>query len=208
MEPSFASEFPNDNPELGSGADWVCTSPLSHACPVKRPLIYVTPCLIMPEGSVPPPGVVGLRPACAATAVSPEPATESDGFDAFVAALVEISLAAGATRSAALLPALLEEGRVRLEALPEETLETLRVRSILAREGSEVTAAFAAVSRAWREVLRGTSNDLSACGASTLDSWAADLLCALSGAPVSRASDYRRELRRRGIAAFGLLAAA
>jgi hypothetical protein len=55
-------------------------------------------------------------------------------------------------------------------------------------------------------VVRGKTTDLGACGAATLDTWAADLICALAGAPRSRAGDYRRELRRRGVAAFGLIA--
>ncbi len=61
--------------------------------------------------------------------------------------------------------------------------------------------------QAWRAILRGESDDYAACGASTLDEWAAATLARLIGVP-SRAGELRRELRSRGVVAFGLLQAA
>ncbi len=231
MDTSLASEFPHDNPKLGSGAAWVCTSPRGRALALRRTLVRVTPCLVMPEGAALPPGVV-LAPAPEPPAVAepsvpvlappavavvplpsltalaePAKAQEVDAFAAFVRALVDSSLASGATRAAAVIASLLEEGNLTAGALPDETIEVLRKRGVLAKQGFSVSETFAATSRAWREVLRGTKNDLSECGASTLDSWAAELLCALAAEPKTRAGDHRRELRRRGVAAFGLLAA-
>ena len=60
---------------------------------------------------------------------------------------------------------------------------------------------------AWRSILLGTSDDFGACGAAMLDEWAADLVARLLGAP-SRATALRRDLRSRGVAAFGLVEAA
>jgi hypothetical protein len=57
-------------------------------------------------------------------------------------------------------------------------------------------------------VLDGSSADLSACGSTTLDVWGAELLDALLSIPRERADDLRRALRQRGVAAFGMLAAA
>jgi len=63
---------------------------------------------------------------------------------------------------------------------------------------------FASTSTAWQSVLRGESGDLSACGESTLDNWTADLIARLVANP-DQAPTIRRDLRRRGIAAFGML---
>jgi hypothetical protein len=58
--------------------------------------------------------------------------------------------------------------------------------------------------RAWRAILLGESDDFAACGSKTLDEWAADLI-AQSLATPSKADLVRRELRSRGVAAFGLV---
>ena len=59
---------------------------------------------------------------------------------------------------------------------------------------------------AWQGILRGESEDFSLCGG-TLDEWTANVLARLLG-NAGRADGIRRELRRRGIAAFGLVSAA
>jgi len=73
--------------------------------------------------------------------------------------------------------------------------------------GLSASAAFNTTATAWRRVLRNESNDFSACGTSTLDAWAADLLKAFGVGKDGRV-DVRRELRRRGVAAFGMILAA
>ena len=60
-----------------------------------------------------------------------------------------------------------------------------------------------AVAQAWAGILRGTSEDWDAVGGSMLDEWAADTLARVTGAD---AQMLKRELRARGIAAFGLAA--
>jgi hypothetical protein len=58
---------------------------------------------------------------------------------------------------------------------------------------------------AWQGVLRGESEDFGACGGAMLDEWCAGLLARMMGA-ASRVEGLRRELRGRGVAAFGLVA--
>ena len=60
---------------------------------------------------------------------------------------------------------------------------------------------------AWRAVLRGEVDDISTCGAAMLDEWAADVVSQALGAP-GKATQLRRELRSRGVCAFGLVEAA
>jgi hypothetical protein len=69
----------------------------------------------------------------------------------------------------------------------------------------EPTLAIDPMARAWRAMLRGESDDFP--GTAPLDEWAADTLARLMGAP-SRAAQLRRELRARGVAAFGIVEAA
>jgi hypothetical protein len=120
-----------------------------------------------------------------------EPARSA--FDGFIEALVAVLLASGATRAAAALPVWLRSGRIEA---PLADLPLLRSDEL----GTTLEA--------WRAVLAGTSGDLSACGASTLDRWAAELLAIVLGAPPARVEELRRDLRRRGVAAFGMLDAA
>ncbi len=57
---------------------------------------------------------------------------------------------------------------------------------------------------AWQAILRGDSEDFGACGGSSLDEWSAGAVARAMG-EMSRADGLRRELRRRGVAAFGLV---
>ena len=56
---------------------------------------------------------------------------------------------------------------------------------------------------AWQGILRGESEDFALCTA--LDEWAADVVARVMGSP-ARTEGIRRELRRLGVAAFGLVA--
>ena len=76
--------------------------------------------------------------------------------------------------------------------------------------GIRRSSGFTAKVLAWQGILRGESEDfaLSDGGAlEPLDEWAADVLARVLGAP-ARTDGIRRELRRRGVAAFGLVASA
>lgn len=149
------------------------------------------------------PSVRKVGPAAEAPAAKP-----TDAYSAFVSALVAVALGAGATRAAATMPALFESGPIDFAAFPDDVQSAL-VRSHVAERGDTglaVHPTFAATAGAWRGVLRGESNDLSACGTSTLDDWGVDVLRAFG---VGRdGKDVRRELRGHGVAAFGMRVAA
>jgi hypothetical protein len=140
--------------------------------------------------------------------LQPEPDLSMDaGFGHFESTLVAALLAQGATRSAALVPKLL-----RLEPLPADGLGkdvqlTLQSRGYL--DGSaRYSSKFRELCGAWSAVLRGASQDFAACGTTTLDRFGAELLAALLAVPATRADELRRDLRKAGIAAFGVLQAA
>jgi len=138
--------------------------------------------------------------------VTSEP-TVPDAYSAFVAALVAVALDAGATRAAASLPALLESGSLDVHAFTDDVQRALLSANVLERRADQLVpkSSFLETAKAWRQVLRGEINDLSACGTTTLDAWSADLLRAFG---VGQGKDVRRELRFRGVAAFGMLLAA
>ncbi len=141
------------------------------------------------------------------TGLEAETEMEAVAFAHFEGALVAALLSQGATRSAALLPRIL-----RLESLPADSLAknvelTLQSRGYL--DGSaRYSQKFRDLCSAWTAVLRGASQDFAACGTTTLDRFGAELLTALLAVPTTRADDLRRELRKAGVAAFGVLAAA
>jgi hypothetical protein len=141
---------------------------------------------------------------------NPQPAASApqavDSFSDFVRAMVRVALTQNGSRAAAVLPGLLEHCTLASSALPEDTWRILEKRGIA--QGHTLTLDFVATATAWRDVLRGESSDLGACGQNTLDRWAAELLAALLSVPTQRAEDLRRDLRRSGVAAFGMLAAA
>lgn len=122
-------------------------------------------------------------PAPLMDVAAPRIADDDDDYARLSQLLIETALLAGATRAAALVSGILSGERVAAEH-----------------------RALAETAHAWRAVLCG-SGDLGACGDDPLDEWAAHLLATLMGAPERRA-ELRRELRGRGVAAFGLVARA
>lgn len=102
------------------------------------------------------------------------------------------------------------EGVARDAQAGEPALASLRV--VLGRQRVDDTTpdewlALREQASAWQGILRGESEDFSACGASALDEWAATVIARTLG-EAGRTADLRRELRRRGVAAFGLVEAA
>ena len=138
----------------------------------------------------------GLTPP---TAIAPPP--PDDPWVVFVSTLADAAIGAGSPHVASVLPALLVEGL--LPPLPADVLKALAEANVV--RGDEVDPLFLVKTRAWIGILRGTSDDFGACGNAMLDEWGADLLARLLGAP-SRAEALKRDLRSRGIAAFGLAA--
>ena len=228
-----AAEFPNDNPELHDGTLWICLEVCSAPRPLRVPRPTAYDALIAPPsaelGAVVPPvpaasvsvgaPVIGLAPPVElASLVPPIEASvelvaarpglakalpESDPFQRFVQAMVDVAKAAGGSRAAAILPALLERGTTRPDALDPPALDALGRRGLWV--GRQPSPRFVATLAAFRETLRGESADLAICGEYTLDRWAAELLAALLGWSSGRAEELRRPLRRSGVAAFGML---
>src|SRR5690606_12004667 len=97
----------------------------------------------------------------------------ADQFASFVSALSGIAMAAGHSRAAAVLPRLLAGKLVDCSALPDEVIDCLSRQNIAHPRGScvEPSPEFIASSAAWGELLRGQSEDMSAC-AETLDHFA------------------------------------
>ena len=215
-----ASEFPNDNPELHDGIVWSCPEPCARPLPTLR--------LRATEGALPKvlgpawaersatvvretPAVAHELRVVAEARVAAEghdaPAAPQGPFERFVATVARVALSRGATRAAAAVTALLTAGRLARDGSDPALLDELERRRILG-SASQVTPEFAAATNAWRAVLEGTGGDLSGCGSATLDGWAAELLAAVMNAPRGDAGELKRELRRSGVAAFGLLAVA
>ncbi len=108
-----------------------------------------------------------------------------DPFQTFVRTLIEVALAAGAPAS--------------IDALVTANLLARGEAGMVTRSESLLTTA-----QAWRATLRGEDADLSAC-TTMLDEWSASLIAELAGIPSQREA-VRRDLRARGVAAFGMAA--
>jgi hypothetical protein len=134
---------------------------------------------------------------------------EDDPFRTFIQTLVEVAVEAGLDRAAAILPALLDEGRVMPGVLPDSVTDALLTNGTLSSTEAGLVGgeSFRRTSAAWRAILRGDSEDFSSCGSRMLDEWAADLVACLVLAP-AKTEGLRRQLRTRGVAAFGLVLAA
>jgi hypothetical protein len=218
--PSLASEFPNDNAEISSGTIWIHTDLTG---PPTAELVSFEPVpsesfVLYFDDDVSVDGPIELEasssgeltvtitvPAESEVPSAVEP--EAPAFAHFERALTATLLARGATRAAALVPRL-----IRLEPLPAECASsdvrlTLQSRGYLDGNG-RYSPKYRDLCGAWSALLQGSSQDFSACGTTTLDRFGADLLAALLTVPATRAEELRRELRKAGVAAFGVLEAA
>jgi hypothetical protein len=135
-------------------------------------------------------------------------AEPDDAFAVFTRILEDVLLAEGGTPQAALLlRALLGESRLEGRSAPpaaEEALVTGKLATTGMR-GLTRTPELGAQVVAWQSLLRGETEEVGASVTQTLDEWAANLVSRAMGAP-NRMPALKRELRGRGIAAFGLVA--
>jgi len=135
------------------------------------------------------------------------PPAPPDLFHVYVRTLVEVALAAGAPgRVVEVLPAMLGLTRLEARALDDAAIDALVAADLLARTESGAvvrSASLTAAAQAWRSTLLGEEADFSAC-TSMLDEWSAQLVATLAGTPAQKEA-LRRELRARGVAAFGML---
>ncbi len=214
-----AAEFPHDNPLFDRCALWDASA-LEFALPAPEPTIEVVTQVVAEAACESEPAVDVAQPVEldaapeAETAAETETVTvdtssdslEPDPIAAFVTAVTEVALAHGPADAAGHIESLFTFGTLDPEALSETAQAALFEGKILVRtdEGVRPTESFAMTRMAWQSILRGESGDLSACGDSTLDTWTADLVARLIAHP-DKAQTIRRDLRRRGIAAFGML---
>jgi hypothetical protein len=137
----------------------------------------------------------------------------ADPFAQLVAALEDVARALGAgDEGVACLDALFGRSRIEAIAAGDRAVEALVAGGVIARGARGLTRSgpFTAKVLAWQGILRGESEDFALPDGGALeplDEWAADLLMRVVGPP-ARADGIRRDLRRRGIAAFGLVAEA
>jgi hypothetical protein len=219
------AEFPNDNPALHEGAIWTCagvTAPVTcetraGEAPTMQDVAEV-PAVVAepPTEPTPPVCAVDDEPPPEAALVEDEgegegedieivaelpledvlyesvppadatPPTTDDPYVALVRVLEQVALDAGASEAAVVtLRAVL--GQLRIEPGAPADHQRMRAEAL-----------------AWQGILRGESEDFAACGVSMLDEWSALLVATLLGAP-GRADTLKRELRRKGVAAFGLV---
>lgn len=147
----------------------------------------------------------GAEPAPSVAALRAAP--EAGPFAVFVGVLGDLLLEHGAVRARATLWPLFAGEDFDTRGLDEAALQSLSAFCVGDGARARATAGFLATVRAWRGSMEGGGHDLSACGDKTLDRFAAEICAALLGAP-ARAEELRLKLRRRGVAAFGLLSAA
>jgi hypothetical protein len=152
-------------------------------------------------------------PAMSEAAESVTAPALADEFAKLTSALRDVARSLGADDAAiACLDALF--GHTRLDAIApgERAAEALLAGGVIARtaRGIARSGGFTAQVVAWQGILRGESEDFSLADGGALDpldEWAADVVARVLGPP-ARVDGIRRELRRRGIAAFGIVAAA
>ncbi len=129
-----------------------------------------------------------------------------DLFSLFVRTLVDVALGAGAApRAAQAISGMLGVTRLDVHALDADLVGALVAGDLLARtESGAVTRSESLVANAhaWRATLLGEETEFSV--SSMLDEWSAHIVATLLAAPLQKEA-VRRELRARGIAAFGML---
>jgi hypothetical protein len=184
-----AAEFPHENTLIDRGALWIG----SALCAEDR----VEPA-IAADVPAPPAPLAEPRPLRVETC--------DERVETFVRAMADVARAHGPAETAAHVESLFKFGMpAPLELSPSARASLLDGNILEATEGGvHATAWFARTSSAWQSMLRGEGGNLAECGESTLDGFTADLIASLVAKP-SMASTFRRELRRRGIAAFGML---
>jgi hypothetical protein len=206
--PTFAAEFPNDNSELHAGTIWMC----EEVCGPAEPHLPETRAVVLDAGR-----------ADWDTAPDEDEPIEIVEESIVLEGPIELVPApreSGVLARAGDAPNEKETGReARLVSTPPppikdpfeaflQTLSDVACESGQTFAASEIGAALAddPVAAAWRAILNGESEDFSLC-AVPLDEWASLVLARVLSAP-HKAASLRRELRSRGVAAFGLVEAA
>jgi hypothetical protein len=206
------SEFPNDNPALHLGSTWVVLamgSAPSCELPVDGAEVRAAPAAVAVWEETN--DASGDQDSDPDDDAEPIEIVDDLGFGE-VEGEIESMLTIGAEHAQAPVDeAVAADPFLTLVTVVKDVARTFgadasgaaQLDSILGIGSSDEPVAPQAV--AWRGILRGESEDYEACGSASLDEWAADVVAQVLGAAV-RADGIRRELRRRGVAAFGLVA--
>jgi hypothetical protein len=222
---AFSAEFPNDNSALHFGTIWMCVDVCGRA------EAHLHEAALPAEMEALPPEVEDEGAEEAAEPIEIVESIELEGPIEIVPAPLESSVVASlpdreddlsveTTQCATELETKIEaENVTRLVSTPPppikdpfeaflQTLSDVACDSGQTFAASEIAAALAgdAVALAWRAILNGEGEDFSLCG-TPLDEWASGVLAKILSAP-HKAAQLRRELRARGVAAFGLVEAA
>jgi hypothetical protein len=186
------SEFPNDNQDLhdGHAAPWYAADEDETGLDLIEIVDELT-FDVDPEDE-------------------PAPAQPRDPFLSFACVLEQAARSfGGAEESVALLRAML--GITRMEGVSAEAsaLAALVGAGLASRASDGIARSdeFTRQAVAWQDILREKSDDFAATGGAPLDAWASSLVALVLGG-THQPDTVRRELRRCGVAAFGLVAAA
>lgn len=222
---SLAAEFPNDNPDLHDGTIWVCLdvigAPVAERRFVPPPPVQAEPA---PAPEPPPARESGIFMTFSSLADDRAEEEEEEDEEILVEELgpLEDAILEVAVNEAAVIEV---EPIVAVEPAPPPapaitiappapddawvvfvgTLVDIAIAHGATAAAAELPRMLEGekIAQAWAAILRGTSEDWDAIGGSMLDEWAADTLARAIGAD---AQMLKRELRARGVAAFGLAA--
>ena len=203
------SEAPEDSRPKAGRKRTTILAPAEDASLSSTPKEEAAPQVVAETPATPPLAVEAAGPELSGR-VEPIPApstSRSDTpIDSFLRAVAEVATAHGPAESAAHVECLFKFGTPAPLDLDPNARAALLDGNILEADerGVHVTAWFSTTSSAWQKMLRGESGDLGVCGDATLDGWTADLVARVIAKP-TLVSAIRRDLRRRGIAAFGML---
>jgi hypothetical protein len=186
----------NDTPAKEPPTAPAKTPPIEEP-PAKKPGVEEPPAKTPP---VEDPEVVTPRMA------ADESKPNVEGFAVLVRAMSLVATAAGVAVAEACFFDLLVVGKTPLASLPEATVAGLVEAGYASVSESTlfISDAALATAGAWRAILRDEAVDFAVCGSRMLDEWAADFVARVVGTP-QKTEILRRELRRHGVAAFGLL---
>jgi hypothetical protein len=223
------AEFPNDNPVLHGGAIWFCAQvvgPAVFEAPEAPERVQAADLAMLEapvEGMTPDPRTDPAPPVLEAEdpgddieivedlaldGFVDEPVAGAPGEEAAPQAAppASTSTAAPAEEPFGVLARLMDEV-ARAAGADDAALAALRTmtgRERLPHDAPGEQARLRAQAAAWQAVLRGESEDFGACGGGALDEWSALVVASALG-EAAKTDGLRRELRRRGVAAFGLI---
>lgn len=212
-------EFPTDNPELFTARPpsvfprapaLVVDEPTPASVDEPKAELICEPVAVQESAPDEEPEIEIVDSFDDAEFVEQEPETQTaDPIALYLSELTAAAFTAGATNEAvSALAAVLGFERFDASLTSEATMQRLHEVGLVAKVNGVYarSEAVVAVAQAWSAALRGKDPDFTACGTKMFDEFSAEVVSKLANAP-QRLEMVRRDLRSRGIAAFGLVAA-